>query len=261
MSQHDSDANDLESHSVHSSTETRSTDGDDDGADLKDFIVSEASDVEDEDAAPVAVAGDTAVVDAADAPGATPRAVDDDVLAVAESAKIISELACTVVNGRALRDRARVRKPTDIYVDNNAADIQRTLEEDARNDALHMIAALRKEVFLMTDADTGPRLVRAVRVEFKGKSDAEVQSEIAHLRALLGLTAADASADSELDQRSNDSDDDETYDGDDGAVSVVNLVSSSDSESDGSAHSASTSPIACARPLAKRVRVRVDGTA
>lgn len=202
----------------------------DDGADLRDFIVPDV----DADADTV---GDDARGDAdddaggaaaADAAAARPAA-DGDALAREEARAIVDALGgSAVVGGRVLRDRATVRKTVDLYIDANRADIAKLLDADERADAARAIVALRRKLVAANGsgdhAVVGGGAVTAARVraEFKARTVADMDAEIAKIRAALGMPpesssesdddGGDADSDSDSD---DDEDDDEDEDEDD----------------------------------------------
>jgi E3 ubiquitin-protein ligase HUWE1 len=160
----------------------RSSDGSDDGEDLKDFIVD------------VADAGDDERVDT--------KSSEDLDLIIQESKKITSDLKATVVGGRVLRDRSSLKKP-ETYFDH----------ENYRN---LMIQETKKEqIAMLKDWAKEGVYVCPILKTLNKKSDADlVDCEYKKAKRAMELPDTD-DEDEEEDDEDEDEDDDEEEDEED----------------------------------------------
>lgn len=110
-----SDAEDL------SSTDSRSTDGSDDGADLEGFIVKDE---------------DNSDNDAEEAEAADDASEDIEAIAKAEAQKITENMKSTTVGGRTLRDRSTIKKPQVFFDEEN---YKKLLEQEEKREKIMML--------------------------------------------------------------------------------------------------------------------------
>lgn len=155
------------------SVESRSTDGSDDGEDLKDFLV------EEEDSSP---------------PSTTEN---DDELALAEAQKFVGEVPSTVVGRYSLRDRSKIRK-VEVYFDaENAAIVQKN------QDKAEMLQLLKK--WKLSKEYEGIELKKSLTYE-------QVLEEYLKAKAFLNLPDSDDEEEEEEEDEDEDEDEVEEED-------------------------------------------------
>jgi hypothetical protein len=158
------------------SIESRSTDGSDDGEDLKDFLV------EEEDSSP---------------PSTTEN---DDELARTEAEKFVGEVPSTVVGRYSLRDRSKIRK-VEVYFDaENAAIVQKN------QDKAEMLQLLKK--WKLSKEYEGIELKKSLTYE-------QVLEEYLKAKAFLNLPDSEDEEEEEEEEEDEDEDEEEEEDDED----------------------------------------------